>query len=305
MEGVYALWLAASPKQQIAEPCSSRRDEDLLEDFDSSDEGNINSEDEMSEEQPQVLTNGLVCEFCNKFKDLTWNEIKFKGEFCVSKADCDGQDLSVYTKIERTFKKWKSLRGKKAKEFINTEFKPPSSPVDYLAFVVKDTPHKKELKQNLLKTRKENRGLKRKLEDSFKEIKSMDNEMNQLSYQYEKTFVVVPELERDEEIKKQKELFQITFHEARMKRKSKASKTKLDLYLKDPSLLVGKRIKHLVQDDKNSKPEWYDATVTKIEKTNENPIKIVFEIIYDIDGEDEQFNYPLLTDLNNKKLVIL
>ena len=89
-----------------------------------------------------------------------------------------------------------------------------------------------------------------------------------------------------------------------MKRKSKASKTKLDLYLNDPSLLVGKRIKHLVQEDKNSKPEWYDATVTKIEKTNENPIKTVFEIIYDVDGEDEQFNYPLLTDLNNKKLVI-
>ena len=43
----------------------------------------------------------------------------------------------------------------------------------------------------------------------------------------------------------------------------------------------------------------------KIEKTNENPIKTVFEIIYDIDGEDEQFNYPLLTDLSNKKLVIL
>ena len=113
----------------------------------------------MSEEEPQVLTNGLVCEFYNKFKDLTWNEvvIKFKGEFCVSKADCDSQDLSVYTKIERTFKKWKSLPGKKAKEFINTEFKPPSGLTDYLAFVVKDTPRKKELKQNLLKTRKENR----------------------------------------------------------------------------------------------------------------------------------------------------
>ena len=108
-----------NPKQQIAEPCSSRCYKDFLEDFDSSDAGNINSEDEMSEEEPQVLTNGLVCEFYNKFKDLTWNEvvIKFKGELCVSKADCEGQDLSVYTKIERTFKKWKSLRGKKAKKF--------------------------------------------------------------------------------------------------------------------------------------------------------------------------------------------
>ena len=52
--------MADVPKQQIAEPCSSRCDDYLLEDFDSSDEGNINSEDEMSEEEPQVLTNGLV-----------------------------------------------------------------------------------------------------------------------------------------------------------------------------------------------------------------------------------------------------
>ena len=40
MDWVYVLGLAASPKQQIAEPRSSRCDEDLLEDFDSSDEGN-------------------------------------------------------------------------------------------------------------------------------------------------------------------------------------------------------------------------------------------------------------------------
>ena len=63
--------MADVPKQQIAEPCSSGCDEDLLEDFDSSDEGNINSEDEMSEEEPQVLTNGLVCEFYNKFKTIS------------------------------------------------------------------------------------------------------------------------------------------------------------------------------------------------------------------------------------------
>ena len=76
----------------------------------------------------------------NKFKDLTWNEvvIKFKGEFCVSKADCEGQDLSVYTKIERTFKKWKSLRGKKAKEFLNTEFKPPSSLAGWLFSICRE-----------------------------------------------------------------------------------------------------------------------------------------------------------------------
>ena len=62
---------------------------------------------------------------------------------------------------------------------------------------MKDTPRKNELKQNLLKTRQENRGLKRKLEDSFEEIKSMDNKMNQLSYQCEKTLIVLNKIEED------------------------------------------------------------------------------------------------------------
>ena len=81
--------MADVPKQQITEPCSSCCEKDIIDDF----------EDEMSEEDLNKLTNGLVCEFYNKFKDLTWDEvvIKFKEEFCVSKDDCEVKAMIVFT----------------------------------------------------------------------------------------------------------------------------------------------------------------------------------------------------------------
>ena len=76
--------------------------------------------------------------------------------------------------------------------------------------------------------------------------------------------------------------------------------------LENPESLVGKRIKHLVQEQKESDPEWYDATVLKIDKPNQdNPLRTENEIIYDLDGEDIKFSYPLLMDLKNGNLVII
>ena len=99
-------------------------------------------------------------------------------------------------------------------------------------------------------------------------------------------FQIRPELERDREIKQQKELLHNIFQEARIKRKSKASKSKLQAMLENPESLVGKRIKHLVQEQKESDPEWYDATVLKIDKPNQdNPLRTEYEIIYDLDGK--------------------
>ena len=71
----------------------------------------------------------MVLEFCNEKGDLPWKEIanEYKKEFCIEDSDCKGHDLSVYNKIQIVYTKLKALRGKKAQEFTNKEFKPPSN----------------------------------------------------------------------------------------------------------------------------------------------------------------------------------
>ena len=133
------------------------------------------SEDETSDRELESFTlfNGMVLEFCNeKKKDLPWKEIadEFKKEFCIEDSDCKGHDLSVYSKIQIVYIELKALGGKKAQEFTNKEFKPPSNLERYLNFILKGTPPKQVLRKKLLATKKENIGLKRKLNYSFEEI---------------------------------------------------------------------------------------------------------------------------------------
>ena len=159
------------------------------------------SEDETSDRELEnfTLTNGMVLEFYNENKDLPWKEMvdEFKKEFCTEDSDCKGHDLSVYNKIQRVYTKLKALRGKKAQEFTYKEFKPPSSLEGYLNFVSKDTPRKKQLRKKLLATKKENIGLKRKLNDSFEEIIEMDEELTSLTQKYETTVAILGNIEQD------------------------------------------------------------------------------------------------------------
>ena len=105
------------------------------------------SEDETSDREFESFTlfNGMVLEFCNeKKKDLHWKEIadEFKEEFCIEVSNCKGHDLSVYNKIQIFYTKLKALRGKKAQEFTNKEFKSPSNLEGNLKFFFEDTPQK-------------------------------------------------------------------------------------------------------------------------------------------------------------------
>ena len=80
-----------------------------------------------------------------KKKDLPWKEIadEFKEEFCIKDSDCKGHDHSVYNKIQIVYTELKalSLRGKKAQEFTNKEFKSPSDLEGHLN-VIRNTPPK-------------------------------------------------------------------------------------------------------------------------------------------------------------------
>ena len=121
----------------------------------------------------------------------------------------------------------------------------------------------------------------------------------------EPVYNIIPELERQAELQKQKESLYNFVKEARMKRKTKKSKASLEELLADPSLLVGKRVKHLVQEDKKSQPEWFDATVLRIDNPSEDTIRTRYEIIYDIDGVDKKFSFSLLSVLKRGELIIL
>ncbi len=119
-------------------------------------------------------------------------------------------------------------------------------------------------------------------------------------------FVLKDVADRNDEIKKQKEQLQRVLKEARLKRKAKKSQGDLEQLLKHPEILVGKRIKHRIQENADSFPEWFDAKVTKIDKLNaKNPMQTKYELCYDADGDDFKFSFSLLSDLKKGFLILL
>ncbi len=116
---------------------------------------------------------------------------------------------------------------------------------------------------------------------------------------------VLPEKMRIPEVQKQKEEFAKIVKEARIKRKTKKSKESLKELLEDPTLLIGKRIKHRNQESTEEDPEWYDASVLAIDKSTNEPMRTIYELCYDIDGQDSRFSFPLLNDLKKGDLIIL
>ena len=103
--------------------------------------------------------------------------------------------------------------------------------------------------------------------------------------------------EREEEFKKQKQGIFYKLKAASMKRSADKSKRTLDDYIKNVNLLVGKRIKHKVQETSEEIPEWFDATVIRIDKLSKELIQTRYDIYYDVDGENTIYSFPLLTDL--------
>ena len=111
--------------------------------------------------------------------------------------------------------------------------------------------------------------------------------------------------EIEEEFKKQKQGIFYKLKAASMKRSADKSKRTLDDYIKNVNLLVGKRIKHKVQETSEEIPEWFDATVIRIDKRSKELIQTRYDIYYDVDGEDTIYSFPLLTDLKRGNLIIM
>ena len=130
------------------------------------------------------------------------------------------------------------------------------------------------------------------------------NEIPDPVVENEPVFKVVSQEQRIEIVAKQKETIQDALKDARMKRKSSKSKEWLDKLTNNPELFVGKRIMHKVQEDEEDIPEWYDATVVRIEKDSKDRLRTMFEITYDIDGPDAKFSFALISELKKGNLII-
>ncbi len=140
----------------------------------------------------------------------------------------------------------------------------------------------------------------------MKEVAHRDLEVQEGSFIEQVTpFVIVSKEKRKEIVEQQKCNPSDKIKEARIKRQSSKSKDMLEFLLKFPAELVGKRIKHKVQETKDDIPDWFDAKVKQIETEKNDTIKTMYDIYYDEDGADILFTYPLLNELKKGNIMIL
>ncbi len=119
-------------------------------------------------------------------------------------------------------------------------------------------------------------------------------------------FVIKLSSNKDVELKKQKDKLFQRLKAASMKPSADSSKRCLNDYLKDADLLVGKRVKHKVQETYDEIPEWFGATVLKIDECcNHDTLKTKYDLYYNVDGKDILYTFPLLADLKKGNLIIV
>ena len=117
---------------------------------------------------------------------------------------------------------------------------------------------------------------------------------------------VKPRQERDLYFQAEKGKLYLKLQEARKKRIISQQKDKLPIYLKDPGLLVQKRVKHRVVEEKGEESFWCDGIVQKITKQNAgDSLHTEYQVHYDIEEESKTWKFPLLIDLKKGDLIIL
>ena len=119
----------------------------------------------------------------------------------------------------------------------------------------------------------------------------------------ELVFKIADAMKRGQAALKQKDSSIARLKEARLKRISTKSKELIEKLLKDPELLLQKKIKHKTQETPEDIPEWYDGTVISIEQLAKNVLRTKYEITYD--GPNALFYFELINELKKGNLIIL
>ena len=93
----------------------------------------------------------------------------------------------------------------------------------------------------------------------------------------------------------------------RMRIRCRQEKDKiLGIYLNQPELLVGKKIRHCVKEEGSEEILWSLGEVLNINKhNNSNPRLTEYIVHYDLDDPDETYRMPLLLDLEKGDVLIL
>ena len=133
-----------------------------------------------------------------KYKDSGWQQVasKYREQYGCD-LDTSISDLAVYDRIKTVHAKAVKLRGKKREKYLEEAFNNPKTSADYLSEKLKDSPRKKQLRNKLSRTEKQNKDLKRKLDDSFEKITELDEEFENLTSDYERTLSTLGNLEAE------------------------------------------------------------------------------------------------------------
>ena len=99
----------------------------------------------------------------------------------------DVDDLTIFNRLKAVYQKGRKLRGKKFEEFMDMKFKPPETTSVYLSKKLEDSPRKKQLRNKLEETQKQNRNLKRKLCEDAVEMEKMVKELFEVSKHHRQT----------------------------------------------------------------------------------------------------------------------
>ena len=104
-------------------------------------------------------------------------------------------ELTIYKRIKTVYETAVKLRGEKRTKYLCEEFQRPRRSSEFISDILKDSPRKRKLREQLHKETEQNKQLKKQLNDSFEVIAEMDNEIEYLSTNYEKTIYRLANIE--------------------------------------------------------------------------------------------------------------
>ena len=104
-------------------------------------------------------------------------------------------ELTIYKRLKTVYETAVKLHGEKQTKYLCEEFQRPWRKSEFISDILKDSPRKRKLREQLHKETEQNKQLKKQLNDSFEVIAEIDNEIENLSTNYEKTIYRLANIE--------------------------------------------------------------------------------------------------------------
>ena len=147
--------------------------------------------------QNLCISNRQMFEFVKENKKLDSADLVKKYRDLYERDTTLATDsTTIYNALKSLHKKVTyDLRGKKREEFLSKTFVKPKSKAQYLSDMKKESPIKRGLRIEIQNHKKENTGLKRKLDASFEKLTEVAQERDHLLLEYEDRICKIAEME--------------------------------------------------------------------------------------------------------------